>query len=77
MTATRKAGQPDVRAARKVVVRAHELNRALDVLAKRGVTPTIDILPGGIVRLHPLPPVANDPGETDSKATEIWDAAFD
>lgn len=77
MTTHPASGSPDMRAARKVVVKAHEVNRILEVLAKRGVIPTIDILPGGIVRLHPLPPAANDMGTNDDKATEIWDAAFD
>lgn len=66
-----------MRALRKVVVKAHEVNRILEVLAKRGLTPTIDILPGGVVRLHPVPPPANDVGEPDdAKASQIWDAAL-
>lgn len=68
---------PDVRALRKVVVKAHEVNRILEVLAKRGLTPTIDILPGGVVRLHPVPPPANDVGEADdARASQIWDEAL-
>lgn len=66
-----------MRAVRKVVVKAHEVNRILVLLAKRGLTPTIDILPGGVVRLHPLPPPANDVGGADdAKAGQIWDEAL-
>lgn len=58
------------------VVKANELNRVLDVLAKRGVAPTTyDLLPGGAVRLHLTPPAANDVGaDQESKA---WDAALE
>ncbi len=58
------------------VVKANELNRVLDVLERRGVVPTtVDLLPGGLVRLHRVSPGANDTGsDEESKA---WDAALE
>lgn len=58
------------------VVKANELNRVLDVLEKRGLVPTtFDLLPGGLVRLHRVSPVANDTGcDEESRA---WDAALE
>jgi len=57
------------------VVKANELNRVLDVLAKRGMAPTTyDLLPGGAVRLHLIPPAANDAGR--DQETSEWDAAL-
>lgn len=57
------------------VVKANELNRVLDVLEKRGVVPTtFDVLPGGTVRLHRVPPAANDRG---SEGANEWDAALE
>jgi len=47
--------------ARRSGIRQSDLNRVLDALAKRGVTPTVEMLPSGVIRLHPTAPqVAND-----------------
>lgn len=47
--------------ARRPGIKQGDLNRVLDALAKRGVTPTIEMLPSGVIRLHPTTPqVAND-----------------
>jgi hypothetical protein len=59
------------------VVKANELKRVLDVLEKRGVIPTtFDLLPGGAVRLHRVPPAANDTTDLDRERAE-WDAALE
>lgn len=59
------------------VVRASELNRVLDILEKRGIVPaTLELLPGGPIRLHRLPPAANDGSEEDEKAARAWDEAL-
>ena len=58
------------------VVRQSDLNRVLDVLEKRGiVSATYEVLPGGAVRLHRVPPAANDTGDLDQERAE-WDAAL-
>lgn len=58
------------------VVRATELKRVLDVLASRGVEPTtVDLLPGGAIRLHTCTPdAANDAAA--ERERQAWDEAL-
>lgn len=56
------------------IVRGSEIDRILDKLAARGIEPAaFDILPGGIVRLHRLPP--GDQPESDAGEAG-WDVAL-
>ena len=60
------------------VVKANELYRVLDVLQARGIVPpAVDLLPGGLVRLHAVAPVTSADPSQDLKAAEAaWDAAL-
>ena len=63
-------------AARKV--HKAEFNRALEMLKERGETLTaLDLLPGGALRLHVVPPAGTlpEPAQEAREAAE-WDAAL-
>lgn len=63
-------------AARKVarVVKAGEVRRFLLLLKEFGIVPsTFDLIPGGTVRIHDLPPLATDDAK---EGPNEWDAAL-
>lgn len=60
------------------VVRQIDLTRVLDALEKRGIVPTaFDVMPGGTVRLHRVPPLpANDDTAVAEQEAAAWDEAL-
>tara|TARA_R110000850_G_scaffold221220_1_gene346978 strand:- start:387 stop:575 length:189 start_codon:yes stop_codon:yes gene_type:complete len=56
------------------VVKAGEVRRFLLLLKECEIVPsTFDLIPGGVVRIHSLPPHANDDAK---EGANEWDAAL-